>query len=314
VHVLLRAALARAAAATLAAALALAACGRVTAPPVPGAHPSGSSPVATPGPVAGSRAEAAALGGLLLSRLILPPGAARLPQTPLPPSLSSAAYAGADVTPSLDQYQLFALDQPIGAAAAFLAAHVPAGTGEGGTGDESGPGGDTMQDVMYLDHHLPTGIAGAQLVVSVVPASSGGGSLLRADAQVVWYPPRSAAEYIDLARYHVLSITVMLYGRRPHTVHKIVTSRAFIARLAQALDQMQAEPLGTTSCPAIFAEYQLAFSVSRPSHPVVVVSANEIGCGGAGITVNGQQQPPLTDQGATVAALVGQVVRVSWEL
>ena len=313
-HVLLRAALARAAAATLAAALALAACGRVTAPPVPGAHPSGSSPVATPGPVAGSRAEAAALGELLLSRLILPPGAARLPQTPLPPSLSSAAYAGADVTPSLDQYQLFALDQPIGAAAAFLAAHVPAGTGEGGTGDESGPGGDTMQDVMYLDHHLPTGIAGAQLVVSVVPASSGGGSLLRADAQVVWYPPRSAAEYIDLARYHVLSITVMLYGRRPHTVHKIVTSRAFIARLAQALDQMQAEPLGTTSCPAIFAEYQLAFSVSRPSHPVVVVSANEIGCGGAGITVNGQQQPPLTDQGATVAALVGQVVRVSWEL
>ena len=171
-----------------------------------------------------------------------------------------------------------------------------------------------MQDVMYLDHHLPTGIAGAQLVVSVVPASSGGGSLLRADAQVVWYPPRSAAEYIDLARYHVLSITVMLYGRRPHTVHKIVTSRAFIARLAQALDQMQAEPLGTTSCPAIFAEYQLAFSVSRPSHPAVVVSANEIGCGGAGITVNGQQQPLLTDQGGTVAAVADQVVRVSWEL
>ena len=115
----------------LEAALALAACGSVTTPPVTGAHPVGSSPAATPGPVAGSRAEAAALGELLLSRLILPPGAARLPQTPLPPSLSSAAYAGADVTPSLDQYQLFALDQPIGAAAAFLAAHVPAGTGEG---------------------------------------------------------------------------------------------------------------------------------------------------------------------------------------
>ena len=303
----------------LAAAAALSACGSVTVPPVTGAHSPGSTRPATttPGPAAGSRAEAAALARLLLARLILPPGAARLPQTPLPPSLSGAAYAGAVVTPSLDQYQLFALDQPMGTAAAFLAAHVPAGTGEGGTGSESGPGGATRQDVMYLDHHVPAGIAGAQLVVSVVPAaasSSGGGSLLRADAQVTWYPSRSAAEYIDPARYHVLSITVEIYGRRMHTVDQVVTSQAFIARLARALDQMQAEPLGTVACPAIFADYQVAFSVSRPGRPVVVVSSNETGCGGAGITVNGRPQPPLTDQGGTVAALVDQVVRVSWEL
>jgi len=107
---------------------------------------------------------------------------------------------------------------------------------------------------------------------------------------------------------------VRIYGRRPHTVHKVVTSQEFIARLAEALDQMQAEPVGTVACPAIVAEYQLAFSVSRSSRPVVVVSWNVIGCGGAGITVDGRPQPPLTDQGGTVAALVGQMVHVSWEL
>jgi hypothetical protein len=125
-------------------------------------------------------------------------------------------------------------------------------------------------------------------------------------------PARTAAEYIDPARYHVLSVTVSVAGRRPHTVHQVITSQAFIARLARALDGMPAEPLGTVACPAIFADYRVAFSVSRSSRPVVVISANETGCGGAGITVDGRQQPALTDRGA-VAALVDQVVSVAWE-
>jgi len=43
-----------------------------------------------------------------------------------------------------------------------------------------------------------------------------------------------------------------------------------------------------------------------------VVSATETGCGGAGITVNGQSQPPLADDG-TVGALVRPVVPVTPE-
>jgi hypothetical protein len=296
----------------LAAAAALSACGSVTVPPVTGTPPVGPPSATTnPGPAAGSRAEAATLARLLLARLILPPGAARMPQTPLPASLSAAAYAGADVTPSLDQYQLFALAQPMDAAAGFLTAQVPPGLSRGGTGEGSGPDGVTMREVTDTPRSVPAGIAGAQVVLTVVPAASGG-SLLRADAQVTWYPARTAAEYIDPARYHVLSVTVQIGGRRPHTVHQVVTSQAFIARLARALDQMQAEPLGTVACPAIFAEYQLAFSVSRASRPGVVVSSNDTGCGGAGIIVNGRPQPPLTDQGGAVAALVDHVVHVSW--
>jgi hypothetical protein len=310
----------------LAAAVALVACGSVVAPPASGPHssPAGGphsssagtpmtsatrSAPAVPGPPAGSRAQAAALARQLRSRLRLPPGTRRLPHTPVPASLAAPAYGPADVTPSLDQYQLFALTQPMAAAAAFLAAHVPPGLGPGGTASGSGP----FQAVSYLARPLPAGIAGAQVVLTVVPAAAGGGSLLRADAQVTWYPARTAAEYIDPGRYHVLRITVSIGGRRPHTVRKLVTSRAVIARLAGALDRMQAAPSEVVSCPAIWADYQLAFSVSRQSRPVVVVSANQDGCGGAGITVNGRTQPALDDHG-TVAALVDQVVTVTWEL
>jgi hypothetical protein len=42
-----------------------------------------------------------------------------------------------------------------------------------------------------------------------------------------------------------------------------------------------------------------------------LVLANNAGCPGAGITVNGQQQPLLTDDGAEVAALAGQQVTVT---
>jgi len=72
------------------------------------------------------------------------------------------------------------------------------------------------------------------------------------------------------------------------------------------------EPTAEVACPADFADYRLAFSVSRHSRPVVVVGSTESGCGGSEITAGGQTQPSLADDG-TVAALADQVVSVHWE-
>jgi hypothetical protein len=248
----------------------------------------------------------------MLSRLRLPPGARTLPSAPLPPSLTEPAawYVGGPT--SLDQYRLFALAQPADASVALLAQRTPAGMGGGGTGQVSGPSGELLQEVSYLDRPVPAGIYGAQLVLTVVPAGSGG-SLLRADAQVTWDPPRTAAEYINPARYHALSITVVVGGTRMHTVHAVVTSQAFITRLARALDRAQAEPDVALACPAEWADYHLAFSVSRHSPPVVVVRSSQYACGGSQITVDGRTQPSLADDG-TVVALADQVVTVKWEL
>ena len=221
------------AAASLAAA-SLAGCGTVRVPPAgdPSASPGATSPApGIPAPPAGSRAEADALARLLLSRLRLPAGTRRLPPTPVPPFLSQPAYEPVD-SALLDEHRFFAVAQPPAALSDYLVAHVPDGMTSFGTGQLSGPGEPTTLDVGYLARPVPAGIYSAQVVLTMVPDSSGG-SLLRADAQVIWYPSRTAAEYVDPARYHVLTMTVTVDGRKVHTIHKVVTSQADIARLAE---------------------------------------------------------------------------------
>jgi hypothetical protein len=286
---------------TVVIAASLAACATVAAPHA-GGPPRGvtASDPAVPGPPGGSRAEAAALAGRLLSLLRLPVGARRLPATSVPPSLREPATAAAGASASLDLYRLFAAPQPLDALAAALAARVPAGLSLGGTGQGGGPDGVTMREVDYAPGSLPAGIYSAQLVLTMVPAASGG-SLLRADAQVIWYPSRTAAEFIDPARYHVLTVAVTVYGRGERTINRVVTSRAVISQLAGALNRSLAEPPLTLSCPLIFADYRLALAASRHSRPAVVVTATRWPCGGTGITVGGRAQPPLADNGAVVA-------------
>jgi hypothetical protein len=281
----------------------VAACGTAAAPYTGGPHPGPrvtASDPAVPGPPGGSRAEAAALAGRLLSLLRLPAGARRLPAASVPPSLREPAAAAAGASASLDLYRLFAVPQPPDALAAALAARVPAGLSLSGTGQGGGPGQVTTREVGYAPRSVPAGIYSAQLVLTLVPATSGG-SLLRADAQVIWYPSRTAAEYIDPARYHVLTVTVTLYGRAERIISRVVTSRAVISQLAGALNRSQAEPPLILMCPLIFATYRLALAVSRHSRPAVVVTATRWPCGGSRVTVGGQAQPPLADNGAVVA-------------
>jgi hypothetical protein len=278
-------------------------CGTVSArpagdpSPIPGELGSAAPGIAAP--PAGNRAQADALARLLLSRLRLPAGTRRLPATPAPPFLSQPAYQAAGA--KVDDHRFFAVAEPPGALSSYLVAHVPDGMTSFGTGQLSGPGEPTTLDVGYQARPVPAGIYQAQVVLTMVPDGSGG-SRLRADAQVIWYPSRTAAEYVDPARYHVLTMTVSVGGRKMRTIHKVVTSQADIAGLADALDRSPAEPPVFISCPAIFVTYQLALSVSRHTRPAVVIFANSISCGGTAITVDGRPQPGLADDGAVAAA------------
>jgi len=64
----------------------------------------------------------------------------------------------------------------------------------------------------------------------VVPA--GGGSLLRADAQVTWFPPRTQAQHVDPARFRAVTVSATLFNSRRHTARRTFTAGAVIARLA----------------------------------------------------------------------------------
>ncbi len=289
--------------ATASTTVSLAACGIfATAPPTsrPSAHSGGIKPTSViPGPPAGSRAEAAALARLMLSRLRLPAGARRLPQKPVPPLLAGGDVYAVGPSASLDTYELFKLPATMDDAIAALAAHVPVGMYFAGGGHGTGPNGATSE-VGFIVRSVPATVDSGLLALTVTPDPSGG-SLLRADAQVIWYPPRTAAEYIDPARYHALSITLTIFNPKLHTIRRVITSQAAIARLADAVNQSRAEPPIFFGCPSGFAVYQLAFAVSRQSAPAVVVSTPSPPCGGAQISVGGRAQPPLQDAQAMIA-------------
>jgi hypothetical protein len=288
-----------------AAAVALAACGSVMPAAVsgPGPHSPSTDPakaVSTiTAPPAGTRADADALASTLLSQLRLP-GARRLPSLPVPQSLRQPALWGL-ATASVDRHRLFESGQPIQAVAAALAAKVPAGMTLAGTGGGGGPAGPTSAEVSYAARSVPAGVDAAQLALTVVPDSSGG-SLVRADAQVIWYPPRTPAEYINPGGFHSLTIAVTIYGRHLHTIRKVFTSPAAIRQVAGVLDRSRVNPAMTISCPIIFAEYRLAFAVSPRSVPAVVVTASRWPCEGARVRADGRIQPSLQDAGGVVAA------------
>ena len=265
-------------------------------------------------PAAGSRAGAQVLARRLLLRLSLPPGARPVPMRVLPPLLRQpyVSYGGAH---QADVHRLFALSEPLTVVQGFLMADRPAGMLRSGYGQGTDPGsgladgktvppGDiTMASVSYQPRSLPAGIYSAELGTTVVPAA-GGGSLLRADAAVTWYPARSAAEWIDPARYREAVLSSTIDNPRPHTVTRAVTSRGVIARLGGLANGLHAAPYQPPSCPAIAASYRITLVPAAGPAPRVVITS--WGCLTVGVTVAGAAQPQLW--GGT--GLIGAVQRL----
>jgi hypothetical protein len=288
---------------TAMAAVLLVGCGTHAAGRPSLARPSTSAtgPSAGRAPVAGSRAEAHALASRLLSSLILPPGARRLRMRVLPALLRQpeTAYGG---THAAKVHRLFLVSEPITAVQGFLMAHAPAGTLRSGYGqgmDQGSskalgktvqPGQITMISVSYQPRSLPAGMDFAELDTAAVPAP-GGGSLVRADAEAIWYPARSAAENVDPARYRAAVVSITLFNPGQHTVTRTITSARVITRLARLVDGLHAAPYQQASCPAILANYRIAFVPAAPPAPRVVVSPS--GCLTVYVTVAGVAQPPL---------------------
>lgn len=242
-------------------------------------------------PAAGTTAEAQAEARHLLAGLALPRGARRLPQRPVPGAVSAP---GQNPGTGLDQYQIFSLPVPVEAAQQFVQAHLPAGLTSGGTGwgsDGNGPQ-YAMVTADVAPHAVPAGIYTAQLVYTIAPDADGG-SLLRADAQIIIFPARSAAEYLDPAG--IRSVTVS--HTAPDPASRTITSRPEIARLARLVDSEHAFPLGLVfSCPAEFPPtYQLTFTPVSASRPTVVIDPGN--CLGDGVFAGGVRQPGLEDAG-----------------
>jgi hypothetical protein len=251
------------------------------------------------GPPGGSRAQAAALAASMLSRLVLPAGARREPARPLPRSLRQPGQI-IGALHFVDLIRIYRLPMPMAQAAAFLQAHTPTGLKVSSTGGGELRGVPTSQDVGDVPRRLPSYIDAAELFYTVVPADGDAAALLRLDAQVIWYPARSAAEYIQPASFRSVSITVYRYllrkkgcaGLCPQTVRRTVGSRAVVATLARVVDSLHGYPPGPTLGCTLFGDYMLTFNATDSRDDIFVAGS---GCGWAQVSVGSAKQPELSD-------------------
>jgi hypothetical protein len=272
----------------------LATCG--TGASQPAAQTTGTAatqaPAASQAPV-GSRGEALILARYMLSILVVPPGSQDVYPSPLPGPLSvSSAGGGLPNTVDLDRFVL--VHGPAANAQSFLRAHVPTGMTWAGTG--LAPGTTNTVTVLWVSYSpiaAVPGLANAQLGTAAMPVA-GGNTLIRADASVSWFPPRSAAEQLNAADFRSVTITATENYPRQRTVTRTFTSAAVVGRLVAVIDLLPATPyqdVAAMSCAAVGTGYRLEFG------PDMVVYWD--GCGSSdAIYVNGKQQPRLWDHGA----------------
>jgi hypothetical protein len=254
------------------------------------------------GPVAGSRALAVASAQRLLGLLVLPAGSRRLPARPVPQSLSQPGVSIGGPGNFLDRDRLYRLPMTVAHAIAFLRAHEPRGTVNSGTGGGGTSDGVTITAIAFTKRRVSRGINQIVLVETLTPGAAGS-SLLRADAQVVWYPPRSAAEYLIAARLRSVRITLTSSDR----TDSVQGGQRFIRPLAAVLDSMHATPPLRYPCPTQWLTYKLAFAPAVPAQQAVIVTSES--CGADQVSVGGRLQPELFDTGR-LTALVTRLHRI----
>ena len=259
------------------------------------------------GPPGGSPAVARKTSRAMLTSLALPPGAR-------PTGTRALRAADQIASPDLVEVTRFYwVPLPEHAADEFFGSHLPAGMAPAGSGSGAAPGSASyFQSVTYTLRNAPAGIDGQSELLVTLRAGPRGGTVVRADAEVVWYPWRTAAEYLRPADYRSVTVSGSfgsLTGpgmtvRRSRTF----TSRAVVARLAAVLDGLRADNPGTVNCPMLPASYRLSFAPAGGGGPTVVTPSS---CLGDEVTVAGRPQPMLFDPNSQkVLAVVGRLLGV----
>jgi hypothetical protein len=265
-------------------------------PAAPGAASAGPA-AATRAPV-GSRAAALALARQMLSQLVVPAGSQAAHPSPVPQPLSVSSAGG--VSPyTVDLHRFVLVREPVATVRSFLLAHVPAGMSWAGDGLAPGTTNTiTVQWVGYQPRSVASGLTSARLGTAAMP-SAGGETLIRADASVSWFPPRSAAELLRAASFRSVTVSADEVIPESRTVTRTFTSPVVIGRLVALVNSLPATPypdVAGMSCLAVATVYRLEFT------PGVMVYVG--GCGGSdAITVDGKQQPRLWEQGVLTAAV-----------
>jgi hypothetical protein len=138
------------------------------------------------------------------------------------------------------------------------------------------------------------------LVTTFKPAKDGA-SLLRADAQVAWFPARGGAVRIHAADYKSVTVTRSREDGRDKRSSTVSGPRQ-VRKLIAVYNRLQGAPDMVTSCPesgASTIEYRLTFHPADTASRVVLSPTN---CFVVGVTIGGHSEPDLYPAAAVDAA------------
>jgi hypothetical protein len=261
-------------------------------------------------PQAGSQAEAAAFARHLLARMLFPAGAQPVSPSDLLSSLRDpwTSLAGSSAPGAVDLGRHDAISQSPAAAEEYFLTHMPNGADSTGTGRQNGSSGIAERDLYIHIGSLPRGINDAEIVILMAPQGATS-TLISTYVHVIWFPSRTAGEYLDASDLKAVSIRAILLNPKLHYITRAFKSPEDVAALAGLLNSFTAAPPVMRTCPSGVATFQITFQPRSVQAPNVTATTN--GCYSATITTAGIPQPALLDPRNALAVTAAHMLGVS---
>jgi hypothetical protein len=184
----------------------------------------------------------------------------------------------------------------------------------GGSGGHHAPGQPEIETswwVTFQAHPRPG--LGSQTLTIAMTAAPGGGTLLRADGQVVWVSTRSPAERVP-ADVSSIELT-RRSGDRRISLRRTISAASSVRAIIAAIERLPIVQPGTWVCPeepAEPVEVRLSFRdhTGKVLAQAVQAAGSEVGnCSPMYFSVKGSEQKPLAE-GASAIDTVSQILGV----
>jgi hypothetical protein len=252
-------------------------------------------------------AEAGGFAQRMLSAVVVPAGSQRLPPRLDPAFLRTSAGHMVQNGPSVSPSRLYRLPMPVAAAITFVQAHLPPGEVNPGWGKYFfGPGNSITEQYVYAsERNVPPGIDTGVLQYNVVPGPAGT-SVLQVSAQVIWYPPRPAAEDFAAASFRAVTVTGPPGAGRP--VARTFSSRRVIGELVGLLDSLHVSTANLRDCGLLGGDGSALELLPAPGHQPPVHAQWGL-CNDYWISLGASSEPPLQGPNAALNALIARLLR-----
>jgi hypothetical protein len=253
------------------------------------------APDRTPAPSEASHRLAAEMRAAQLMREVpLPTGVEEVGSDESALSLLSGPEASLQRTPQLVAiHRFWRVPGEPQTAIAWIERHPPAGSSLIERGSGGRRGSTTTWGATFSFPAARSVLLTVWLTVLVADAK-GGGTAMRADAQVEWTRPRPSSERIP-ADASLVTVTVKDRRHRVSFVEN-VKARAAVEAIVALIEGLQRPGESTSSCPADSGNdptIELAFRTTPGAPPLVRVHIDDNGCGSVSFWRGAREQPLL---------------------